>query len=415
MATQPSEFVQAMITPDALSQNLVFPDIPILPNHLNTQDIRAQITADLRAYTEGVGIDMTEVMREAGANARQNLDDAFRATIATTITPEPIPLDLNTTGLFIRANDDILRWDTAEAPRPRIRTTHEFDEPADFTPNTIRRTARVWPAQPSTRYEERKRLISDEFSVDGPINYTGLLTSIFSPFIFHSLPSQEVRCAKIEVFKRRFKIDSKILDPVMALYSKGLKFVLAGGKLVDFCNNVSLEDSTNDYDLWSVEDDSFRNIERYLMNNAGEHQFVHKPHLMEFIHESKKFQAINTIYSGLEHVIQSFDFRACAIATDGEYIYWVKGALRDIKEKTLVVLNVQANKGTVLRTQKYIQRGYNISGPDFALASLSCLLSFDNDRSDIIDYFTKRRQSLGEINDAFSSGVDDYEHFGQNL
>ena len=131
--------------------------------------------------------------------------------------------------------------------------------------------------------------------------------------------------------------------------------------------------------------------------------------LIHYLFQAKKFQAIANIYAGVEEVIQNFDLRVCSVATDGEYVYWIKGALRDIKEKTLVVNNVQANKGSVLRVQKYIQRGYNMAGPDFALASLSCLLSFDNDRKDVIDFFTKRKQTLGEINDAsgWTSNYDD--------
>ena len=259
------------------------------------------------------------------------------------------------------------------------------------------------------------KLISDEFQIDGPMNYQGLLTSVFSPFLFAALPSSDVACAKLSSFKKRFKITSDILKPIEELHAKGLKFILAGGKLVDFCNNKSFEDSTNDYDLWSSDEDNRDNLNDWINTLDASAGVVEKGHVIEFFYSNKKFQAIQAVYAGPEDIIQNFDIRLCSIATDGEYVYWIKDALRDVLEKRLVVMNVQANKGSVLRVQKYIQRGYNISGPDFALASLSCLMSFDNHRGDIINFFTQRDQTLMDVNESLGAASQAYFDMSQGF
>ena len=198
-----------------------------------------------------------------------------------------------------------------------------------------------------------------------------LFHKLFLPHINKiKVDSNIILSCPIEVFKRRFGITSNILDPIIDLW-KDNSFYLAGGKLIDFFENKTLEESKNDYDLFFIDEPKIR------LFNAGYILTSPLGYLDEYVKDNIKIQCVNTIYASPEHIIQEFDIRACCICTDGKYIYWIKGSLKDIRKKKIVLTSPKVNHNVFLRIIKYIKKGYDIDIPDLTLASICLLDSLD--------------------------------------
>lgn len=218
------------------------------------------------------------------------------------------------------------------------------------------------------------------------------LYALFRPFIQKTLkPPYVINRARVEVFKRRFGITSDILDYLDRMRGYGLEPILAGGKMIDWFNNLSAEESTNDYDLWFTSTHQLQTIYDNW-ESFGLRGGIDKGHVFEAYDRQshKQVQFIMTPYGDMEEVLSLFDIRACAIACDGEYVYWVKGCLQDIKSRKLVIQNITPRAVTAVRVQKYIRKGYEISSPDFGLAAISYLGSMRNDSDGSFDRHTIR-------------------------
>lgn len=208
--------------------------------------------------------------------------------------------------------------------------------------------------------EERKKIpyLEDEM----------LLTKLYWPHIKNLKPSKNIILScPLDTFIKRFKITSNVLDPVIDIIKKH-KLLIAGGKLIDFFENKTLDESTNDYDLFQIRESN--NID---LTSLGFIPSTNLDYLKEWIKDGIKIQHIFKLYACPEHIIEEFDIRACAICTDGYRIYWIKGALRDIRNKKIILTNPKINHNVFLRIIKYIKKGYDINIPDLTLASI-CLL-----------------------------------------
>ena len=240
----------------------------------------------------------------------------------------------------------------------------------------------------------------------GP-NHMNILTTLFEPLISKAL----VRYKKVwSVSKEKFEIKGKISSQVLSiadeLYAHGMRFVIAGGKLIDYCNNVPLEQSFNDYDMWFLDAESYHRA-LHLLGTLGYTKICDKYHVVEFIHIERKIklQLIKHVYACVEQILESFDLRCCAVAYDGSRIHWLSGALKDIRRKTLVVKNLEPYPTIWIRVSKYIAKGYHIDTPDAALASIAFLMSLEQKCS---DFFIRRNHSY--LDDPFTpaENSDDY-------
>lgn len=60
----------------------------------------------------------------------------------------------------------------------------------------------------------------------------------------------------------------------------------------------------------------------------------------------------------LGDVLGSFDFKACAIGTDGEVVKYHESALKDINNRELHLISISHPTRTIMRLSKYALRGY---------------------------------------------------------
>lgn len=227
--------------------------------------------------------------------------------------------------------------------------------------------------------------------------YEALMT-IFAPFVSTVYNKNVVLMrARKDVFKRRLGITSDILEYIDNLHKEDMPCILAGGKLIDFVNNVPFSESVNDYDLWSVTEQEYFKLCHGLGSSKSFKALANKGHVSDWIDKKadRKLQVINNIYAEPFDVLLCFDIRACAVAYDGEYIYWVKGALKDIKQKKITILNMGPRRTTFVRIEKYLKRGYSIDVPDLGLAAITFLGSMTNNHN-TFEFYTNRKFSYLE-------------------
>jgi len=232
-----------------------------------------------------------------------------------------------------------------------------------------------------------------------------VLTTIFAPFIKTALTCNRTICSsKIEIFNKKFKIESDILKILEPLKKKGIDFILAGGKMIHYFENKKIDESVNDYDIFvksSKEaitlNDFFALESKDIFNEMP--IIIYKPNLTEFFFQENnlRFQVMFEPYSCAEEVISMFDIRACAIATDGKKIYWMKNTLHDIRKKKLIFLNLRENKTVFLRIHKYQNYGYALSLPDMGLAALSFLLPMISPNNHALRIYLDREFDLSLI------------------
>lgn len=207
--------------------------------------------------------------------------------------------------------------------------------------------------------------------------------------------ADEVSFTSLDNFKRKFKITSDILSPMEEIWEEYPEALLAGGKLIDFFLNKPLSESVNDYDVY--------NMNGFEICKKKGKEVVTLFHLYEAKINNYMFQFMNHNADGgiePEELISNFDFRCCAICTNGKYIWWVQGCLQDIRDKKLTTLNPRLSMGTHIRLSKYLAKGYSIDYPSYitiCINSLDTILkskrdnkvsialnrSFNYDRSDL--------------------------------
>lgn len=196
---------------------------------------------------------------------------------------------------------------------------------------------------------------------------------LFEPFLKKHLNlDKKVHFTSLDNFKKKFKITSNILDPMQQVWDKfGHSKLLCGGKMIDFFLNKSKEESNNDYDIFSIDGNC---IDIRTLGDVN--SLINYSHVSEISVNGHSFQFIHRDYSDPEEILYNFDIRACCICTDGNFVYWIKNCLQDIKKKKLIYNSLPDRFTNFIRVQKYIQKGYEITNADFLLASLGLVKKF---------------------------------------
>ena len=188
--------------------------------------------------------------------------------------------------------------------------------------------------------------------------------------------ANKVFSCDVDRFLRMFKLDRSIIDFMDKFFSFGTKPVFAGGKLVDLLMGKTLETSDSDFDFFFTSEQDRLKLEYHLNADAigNVKETANFKHVSEFDFEGQKLQLIKKEYAFIEEILENFDIRACAVAYFCGRIYWVKGALKDIKERKMNFLSVRKETYTsYLRVLKYNKKGFTISTGNMLLASVQLL------------------------------------------
>lgn len=242
-------------------------------------------------------------------------------------------------------------------------------------------------SNPNHIFISEQDIFSKEFLshfVNKDMEQENLFSKFFSPFVKTVKINNDIICSTtLKKFNRIFGITSNILDFVKPILESS-EIVLAGGKIIDYVNNISFEESNNDYDffMYNTNENSLAynclsgsQIIEEVIQKTFDTVSLNLSYLIEFNDSkyNKKAQYIKKNYAEISEIIQNFDFRCCAICVWRDRIYWVKGALRDIFNKKLILMNAHNLSSLTVRLQKYLQRGYTISGTDLVLLSIKSL------------------------------------------
>jgi hypothetical protein len=223
------------------------------------------------------------------------------------------------------------------------------------------------------------------------------LGKLFSPHITKFVNYTPKLCisSNLDKMSRRLKLtpDSAILGLMDEFYEAGLNPVLAGGKVISYLNGEKFEDSQNDYDLFFTSEEDLSAFKRYCRKRAKadglykDHviqEITSLSHVTEYLFTSKvidefnkpivvKIQIVHKIASCVEEIIENFDIRCCAVAYFKGDIYWIKGALRDIRDKKATLLTPRNDIKVFLRILKYYKKGYEVAIPDLVALSVLTL------------------------------------------
>jgi hypothetical protein len=205
------------------------------------------------------------------------------------------------------------------------------------------------------------------------------IETIFAPYIGKMFRKHNpvLRC-EISRFNRIFGITSDVLEPIKRIL-ENYKCFIAGGKLIDYVMNKTKEESDNDFDVFFTDEyfgkpivDSGVDLVSYITNNSFI-QIANTGYLTEYAFNNIKLQLIQKSYAEPADILENFDIRACAICTDGKYIYWIKGAIKDIRKKRITIINPKSNLLSMYRISKYINKGFEIKIPDLSFVAIRFL------------------------------------------
>lgn len=93
-----------------------------------------------------------------------------------------------------------------------------------------------------------------------------------------------------------------------------------------------------------------------------------------------KIQLILEITDRPQQIIEQFDFNACCAAFDGEFFYYSKEFIRDVKTKKLSINQITYPVATIKRMVKYAAKGYNINGACFQFMTQTSGAIFDGEQ-----------------------------------
>lgn len=210
------------------------------------------------------------------------------------------------------------------------------------------------------------------------VPFGSAIETIFNPLFSKMLRKNPpiIKCS-LDKFMKKFKIDSDILEPMMPIW-KEFNCILAGGKMIDFFFNKRMSNSLNDYDIFFMSENPSINDSNSSLSYFLEKEYKYNinatlSHVLELSKDNIKIQLIKSIFANQYDILEDFDIRACAICTDGKYVYWIKKCLKDNIDKKIVMTNPRSTIHSFYRVIKYIEKGYDIRVPDLALASIKFL------------------------------------------
>lgn len=191
--------------------------------------------------------------------------------------------------------------------------------------------------------------------------------------------------SKSSVDKYYSNLDHRILDAYHMFVDDIQSYIpdyccnLIGGKVSDYFDGKTFEESDGDYDIWMCSD-SFSmtpcNVlvryfaEKYeLISDTGRY-YEFKTN---FLGKEITFQLIKETFSSIEEILNGFDFLHCCLGYDGSVFFWKRGALKSVKKKEIFINKVSPTRVLNERLNKYMNRGYKISFPSFSLLSISAL------------------------------------------
>ena len=154
---------------------------------------------------------------------------------------------------------------------------------------------------------------------------------------------------------------------------------LIGGKVSDYFDGKTFEESDGDYDIWFCSDEFVTDLKFQLPYRFGSKYEVgtetHRYIELKTVVNDKQiiFQIIKQQFPSIEDILNGFDFLHCCVGYDGNAFFWKRGALKSIKKKEIFVNRIAPTKVLNERLVKYIQRGYTISFPSFSLLSISTM------------------------------------------
>jgi hypothetical protein len=224
------------------------------------------------------------------------------------------------------------------------------------------------------------------------------LYHIFSHVMDDSLKNLKVFSCDIDRFKKWFNLEDDCFKFVDSFYDKKLEPVLAGGKLVDLLLGKKFLPDENDVDFFFLSEQSRVDVEDYLNKQIhvevmfdGEltsqydvKKDINIKQTADFNHVSEydyvyndmtyKLQIIKKEHAFVDEILENFDIRACAIAYFHGRIYWLKGALKDIKYKKINFITIRRESYTsYLRIIKYVKKGFTVSTGNMLLTSIQML------------------------------------------
>lgn len=166
----------------------------------------------------------------------------------------------------------------------------------------------------------------------------------------------------------------------------------------------------DEYDIFSISEDCAEKIDKYIMANIGffkQGAITHRANTYSYITDHGYAKKVQVIFIPIkmgppEHIIRTFDFRACMGAYDpctDQFVY-AEGFKEDNHDRKLVY-NVESSYplNSILRIAKYTARGYKISRADILNIALRV------NKLDIYD----SRDLVKEVCAEGYDTLDDYE------
>lgn len=199
----------------------------------------------------------------------------------------------------------------------------------------------------------------------------------------------------IKDIKKYKSVSLSILDYTNSIISElrlisDVEYNLIGGKVPDILNNISMKDSSGDFDFWvtsadpngqtmfvidAIKDHIKMNKTRFNVDDSESNSY--KLTLYDICDENNPIKiqvmALKDTFT-INDIFTKFDFLHCCIGYDGKNLFWKKGALKAVKNKQIKMNNILPTRLSHERLCKYIQRGYNINYYDMVILGITSIL-----------------------------------------
>lgn len=134
---------------------------------------------------------------------------------------------------------------------------------------------------------------------------------------------------------------------------------LAGGCVMSYVANKKHD---TDYDVFFENENVFDALELYIQKTLGAHKLFNSLNAVTYLVGGQKIQLVKRkFYNSVQDVFNDFDFTISMFALDYEQnLYCGKRSLKDLADKKLIILHINALGETFKRLIKFGKRGYKI-------------------------------------------------------